>query len=578
MNAPGRYIVLDRRDCPANLRPRLQTSLDGLRSVGWTQRLELDGLEVWTPAGSALPVVQVHRRHLLIGDYHGTTTLSALCGLARDAGQLARSVIGSGWGRYVLIFRDADDVLRLLRDPTGALDAVHWVRDGLTVVTDAPVGPLDPLLPPQIEIAWDGLARIASDVAWLAFSIPLIGLSTAIQGAMTTPRTGDVLPVWTPGAAARRPNDDPSADALAAVIDRTVETLLRARPRVLAELSGGLDSAIVAAAVRRAGAAPSTTFLNYHPDQAEGDERGHARAVAAWLDLPLTEIAKPPARLDLDTLALLGLGFRPALHGLDLAYEADVADRLTRSGATGLLTGQGGDALFFQAPDPAVLRDRCLRLGPFSIGPRRLGAVAGWIRRPAFHILSLAWGWTPSGPRLDVTHPWLSDIEDLPPAKRGQIQRFTNAQMFWTDCSRSRAADLLHPLLSQPVADHCLALPSDHLVSPQSNMARDRALARQAYAGRLPPDHLARRDKGDLSRFYGDLVRDNRRQILDILADKAWTRHLGLSRAALEHSLSPEVLVSDTRSNRFLAWCAIQTWVDHWQDRIDRLRRQDIVL
>ena len=58
----------------------------------------------------------------------------------------------------------------------------------------------------------------------------------------------------------------------------------------------------------------------------------------------------------------LASGLRPALQGVDPAYDRHAAGRLAALGADGLLTGQGGDSVFFQAPDPLVAADRFRRL------------------------------------------------------------------------------------------------------------------------------------------------------------------------------------------------------------------------
>src|SRR5690606_7089434 len=136
-----------------------------------------------------------------------------------------------------------------------------------------------------------------------------------------------------------------------------------------------------------------------------------------------------------------------------------------------------------------------------------------------------------AGPR----HPWLEDISDLPPAKRGQLERLVNCQLFWTDCLRARAAPLLNPLLSQPVVEHCLGVPSDRLVVGQ----RDRGLARLAFADRLPPLIVDRRSKGDLSHFYGRVVRASAPALAGFLLEGRLVANGVLDRVDLAADLDP---------------------------------------
>ena len=117
----------------------------------------------------------------------------------------------------------------------------------------------------------------------------------------------------------------------------------------------------------------------------------------------------------------------------------------------GLADRAGRDAVFFQAPDPAVAADRFRREGPPSLSPASLAAVGRWTRHSAGTVLGCALGLRATWPRpaSGRRHPWLEDIEDLPPAKSRQLRQFVNAQLFWGDCLHARAGDLLHPLLSQ---------------------------------------------------------------------------------------------------------------------------------
>ena len=233
------------------------------------------------------------------------------------------------------------------------------------------------------------------------------------------------------------------------------------------------------------------------------------------------------------------------------------------------LTGQGGDSVFFQAPDPLVAADRFRRQGLRALNPAYLAAIGRWTRQSAWTVGRLALRGRPatgSGSR----HRWLDDASELPPGKRGQVERFVNCQLFWTDCLRARQAPLLNPLLSQPVVEHCLGVPSYRLTLGE----RDRGLARYAFADRLPPAIAERRDKGDLSHFYGQVVRGSAPILSGFLLDGRLVAHGVLDRAALETDLDPARLLWREGANAPLLAAVLEAWARHWEGRIARRRTE----
>jgi asparagine synthase (glutamine-hydrolysing) len=162
------------------------------------------------------------------------------------------------------------------------------------------------------------------------------------------------------------------------------------------------------------------------------------------------------------------------------------------------------------------------------------------------------------------SHHWLEDLDDLPPAKRGQIERLVNNQLFWTDCLRARQAPLLNPLLSQPVVEHCLGVPADRLTLGP----RDRGLARKAFSDRLPVEIRDRRSKGDLSVFYGRLIRASLPALRDLLIEGRLAEAGVLNRNQLETDLDDGRLLWGEGANQPLLAAVLETWARHWTGRI----------
>jgi len=553
----------------------LNQARDALLAVGWRSAISVEGLEVYLGPRSPLNVRLVHRRHVLIGQYRWRDrALSVVIGGSRGPIELGRDAVRSGWGRYILAWCTDDDRLGLLRDPSGAIDCLAWRRGGLRIAADQLPAEVDALLPDGLAIDWPILGEIADQPGLLSDRPPLRGLTSITPGDVAL--LGDhieTFPVWRPADACRGASWDDSPDALRRVVDSAVAGVSEGHAVLLGEISGGLDSAIVSSSLAAVGAGAKATYVNYYGDWAEGDERAYAKAAADKSGARLTMARKPVAPITPALLAPLGWGFRPALHGVDVAYDDDVARRIEGLQATALVTGQGGDAVFFQAPDPQVVIDRRRREGLRGMDPRYWAEVGRWTRHSAWTLAGLAL-WPPRPPSSHrPQHPWLADADDISPAKRGQILRLANCQLFWSDCRRARAADLLHPLLTQPVIEHVMAIPADRLIRG----VRDRGLARVAFSDRLPASILDRRDKGDLSQFYGRVVLSSLAELRPFLLDGLLSEHRLIDRVDLERELTPERLVWSPISNRPLLLAVLEVWARHWTERIEGRRRTQIM-
>lgn len=566
------YVLVDRRTTSAGGADAVDACLAGLRNEGWRQALDIEGLEAWLGPRSRLKAVQVHRRHVLIGDWRGgARSLASLIGESRSAIEIARRAVDSGWGRYVLAWiDDASDALALLRDPSGALDCVWWRTDGVTIASAEPPPELDPLWPDHVGIDWTTLADYLENVAVIADRLAVRGLSPVRPGELVITGAPSVAhEIWSPAAFCRRQRDwDDDPAALEAVVDQTTAALVSGHRHIVAELSGGLDSSVVAAGLVAAGRAKDAVFINYYGNRPEGDERLWAAESAETLGVSLEYAAKAASAVTIRQLMGPGQSLRPGLNGLDMAYDADMARRAEAAGATAILSGQGGDAVFHYAADPDIIVDRFRRIGPRALSPAWLTRMAHWTGTPAWALACRAFRVAPQS-RPEGGHHW-SGAEGLPPAKAGQLRALANVQLFWGDALRAREAELLQPLLAQPVVEHCLRIPIDVL----TRGARDRALARQAFAHRLPARLIARRGKGDLTQHYGRVVHASLPLLRPFLLEGELASRGLIDTVEMARGLDENALIRHPASNRRLIAAALEAWTRTWLARLERRRRQ----
>lgn len=546
--------------------------------AGWTLEKLTDQLWLFVSTSNAPAVRRVGPHDLLIGEVHqnDAPAFDPIKGLGHMAGPAAgRALLEKVWGSYVHVRRDAGSgEVSLLRSPCGGLEALVWSRGQAWLAASALPAWLTVALPDQIGLDWDLIAAFAADPTLQTASVALTGVHALAPGEYWSPVASCQL--WSPGAvvrsAPRRPPDRPNA--LIACVDRAVAAL--GVGKVLIEVSGGLDSAIVSTSLAASGGAIACA-LNYHVRDRQGDERAYATEVALRLQVPLTHAEKVEQPLDLAALAELSSGPRPALNAFDHHHDADVARRCRETGIEVILTGQGGDNVFFQSATPLIAADAL----PLGLSLRAAAGLARWQERSVYGLLGAALRARlgrqvkPARPRGVLTtdawqacasapsHPWLADLDGVPPAKRLQIAGLANAQIVHGACRRGMVARLRHPLLSQPVVEHCLKLPAVEL----TRGGRDRGLARDAFAARLPSSVSGRRTKGRMSAYYGRVLALSLADLRPLLLEGRLAQEGVVDRDQLAGVLTVEHLIWRGGYGVLVNLTMLELWVRAWETR-----------
>lgn len=133
---------------------------------------------------------------------------------------------------------------------------------------------------------------------------------------------------------------------------------------------------------------------------------------------------------------------------------------------------------------------------------------------------------------------------------------------------RGACADLRHPLLSQPVMEFCLGIPTLRL----TRGGRDRGLARDAFAARLPAFVAARRSKGRLSAHYGRMIAAALPGLRDLLL-KGRLVDLGvLDPIKVDAALRAEALMWRGGYGAIVQAALAELWLRAWEGRLKRLR------
>lgn len=419
------------------------------------------------------------------------------------------------WGHYLLAWADGAGEIWLLRSPVDGPPLYRAEAKGV------PCAFTELALARKLGFAQAGPDPHAVDAA-LRFpflrapATELVDVREILPGEIVDLQTGRRQPEsWTPWDHVLRPprRIEPAElrDMVAAVVSAWSDRF----DRIQLELSGGLDSSIVAACLTgRKGAWRGLTLATRDPD---GDERPYARAVTARAGVELAERWRPPPG---DPRAVPGrTRVRPGGFGLLGPSDRLFIEAAREFGAEAIFTGTGGDNIFGYITSAGPILDALRFAGPAAAwhaagdlarlardnrwkallyaGRRALRTPAPWPIEHSFLSDRYA-GNMPA-------HPWADGAKGAAPGQRTYGLALLLMQSFINAYDRALALPMIAPLLSQPLVELGLGIQSWQW----SEGGKDRALARAAFADLVPPEVLARRSKGRiLSVFLPAFARD----------------------------------------------------------------------
>lgn len=562
--------------------------LADLQARGWRLDVSAFGLAALTKGDRPPAVTPVTRRFrtdgVVIGrviereaDPQGRAKRADLELLAElDPMQACHRLCADFFGGYIVVLAQDRSAPVALRSPSGMVDAFTWRSGPVSFVgDDIPVGLAAPA---DLAVDWGGVEAVLARPVRSVAKAPLVGVTGLDPGSCRHGMAyADETALWSPATIARRGPLDVSHADLQATIDLAIDAELDGDDRVLCEISGGLDSAIIATSLAAAGR-PPVGAVNFWRDQAEADERRYAEAVALKAGVPLKAVHRDLMRLGPDTFEISARAVRPNLAAADPGNDRALVDALQNTKADVLMTGHGGDVVLFQIA-AVQLAGELLRGAPCQ--GSRIARLADIARRARRSVWSVAWEsltgrtrttrWLPpinqrdfilARPDADL-HPWTKDRRGISPARRLQIEGLVNSLDLVAQTRRGEVARISHPLLSQPVVELCLRVPANILSSGEG----ERSFAREAFANRLPPQIVRRRSKGDVTSYFGRSMAANITFLREHLLDGRLVERGLIDRARLEAVLSPGVLIRRHVYGDLLFASGLEAWVRHWAGR-----------
>ncbi|SEM51659.1 asparagine synthase (glutamine-hydrolysing) [Pseudoxanthomonas sp. GM95] len=527
------------------------------------------------------PILEVPGGGVLLGELYDrrgqrVTDLSPLHAIPTQPKRRAH-LLAHYWGEY-LLFQPVDEgsnAFCVLRDPSGALECAYllqgqrgFVTSDLAIATslDLHAGRIDwdyiqhALRYPHLKIARTGLREVTE---------LLPGCLLTVDGNHA--RTSMAWSPWQWVEPGQRLRDANEAARLVGEATRTVvQAMARTDGHVLLELSGGLDSSIVGACLAQTGARLSC-FTAVTPVPG-ADERRYAVQVARVMGCRLLESTLDYQQAS-TAFVLPRHSLRPAAWALSRAVGVAVDRAAASQQAGSLFSGGGGDTVFgylsSAAPAADAFRQAGLAQGLRAISD--LSALHGctWARAARLTVRNLLRPPKPACspnlallPAQDTTeslesHPWHHAPAGNLAGDRERIFDLASTQLFRDATLRASGRRIRMPLLAQPVMEACLRIPSWMWI----DRGRNRAVARDAFAGVLPPEVLHRRSKGSFMNYSYAVYRRNTDEISHFLLEGRLTERGLLDRQALRQVLAQTPQAGDQAFMRVFDFCMIENWI-----------------
>lgn len=500
-------------------------------------------------------------------------------------------LIESYWGRYVAILREgANQKVRIVRDPSGGLPCYLTLYRRVSIV----FSDIDPCLELGLVKPSINWKFVASMLPYSALQIRETGLNAVheLQPGERASLLGTEIEytlMWRPAELAIRGRIADAAQATAVVreaVRETVHAWASLHRSVTHNLSGGLDSSIVLGCLKSAPNEPRVTCIHYFAPTGNEDERQYARLAAKHMDVELVECELDGADAPLERLMDIRLAPKPWFYIYDLIHSPLEVRIMADCGATGAFSGAGGDGLFMQArADLAVvdyLRHFGFRPGLLGVAldAARINRSSIWTtlyegvlrhwRKPSRSVLSEFGGRRAVIPRevyerarndFSLLPPWIREAESLTPGLMWHIACLAIPPQFYESFGGATSIERTPVLMSQPVMEACLRIPSYIWITG----GRDRSIARRAFMDVLPHAIIRRTQKGLADRFNRRMFDRNAAFLREMLLDGLLVKAGLLDRTKLEEFMRVDSTSEGFEYNQVLRHhLCTEIWARRW--------------
>ena len=550
-----------------------------LREAGMEPRGHMGRLTLFAPKET--PILSLPGGGILIGDLYDelgkpAKELVSLQHLPTQSA-LRQHLLDHYWGEYLLFQpgEEGTDGFTLMRDPSGGMACAYSLQDGGGFITsDLSIASRIGLHRDRID--WDFVSHCLIYPHLKVSHTGLAGISELLPGCMLSidgKKMSNLL-AWSPWTfvAPEGRQSDPIAAArmIREITISVIHAMAETDHSLLLELSGGLDSSIVGVCLSNAHARVACcTVTTPLPGT---DERRYAGQIAERLGIDLLQQPLDFADADIG-FELPKHTLRPAVWALGRAVARAMDHVAEMQGVNSVFSGGGGDTIFCYLRSAAPAADAfracglaagyraivnlsrlhgCTVTKAARLALRKLYLDPKAPCKPDYLLLSLTDGIPPQ-----ELHPWLSAPSNALQGDRERIFDLAGNQLFADSTLRANGRRVRFPLLSQPVMEACLRVPSWMWIAG----GRNRAIARAAFSGKLPHEVLNRRSKGTFMNYTFAVYHKNKEAISRFLLDGHLCSRGLLDPRKLNLFLESPLPARDRSFMRIFDLCMIENWV-----------------
>lgn len=511
-------------------------------------------------------------------DRSGTPAdMAKLCENRCPAG-LKDHLLRNFWGTYLLFQADATELIATLSPAAAGNVPCIYRCDGRSGFLTSDISLAIDAGLYERRVDWDALAHRLLYPGIKSANTALSEVKELLPGTSLHIGISDVSvrQVWSPwtfvAPDARHATPHEAACAVGGAIESVVQAMAIADQSVLLELSGGLDSSIVAACLAHGPC--EVVCVNLITSMPGVDERHYAALMAEALGVPLhvEPLSFEHSRLDFRIpMASVAPGMGPLQHAID-EIMSEAADR---HGTNSFFSGGGGDSVFsyLRTAAPAVDAFKAAGFKKTLAAVRDLARMHQCTFWKAGRLTLSKLRRAPGPPHKPNTifladrlaemppdaHPWFSAPDDALPGDRERIFDLAGNQLFQGQAARALSRPFRFPLLSQPVMEACLRTPTWMWIDNGHN----RAIARAAFRNKLPADVLYRQSKATYISYLGAVYQKSKSQIGEFLLGGRLAEQSLIDKSSVEAFLADALPARDQTFLRLFELCMAENWVRH---------------
>lgn len=494
------------------------------------------------------------------------------------------------WGSYIALLHDKPkNTLRVFRSPFGQLPCFHFNVKGISIIFSH-VEIFSILAKYGLKIDWSYIPLYMTVAASASERTAFEGLEFLNHSQLLTisDKKKSYHFAWDPVRYAKHRLVGPVDEVgrhLRQVAFRCFEAWSSVFSRGILRLSGGFDSSLVAGILAQIDERPEIICVTMYDQSPLNDERHYARRTAQKTGYPLAEIPINAAAPDFEIFNNFPKLPWPYLLGTHWSQLEDEARIAHESGGLARFTGTGGDVLFGLLKQNLAARDYYADNGidsnsfKVAMNSAIVSNISLWsalksmitvksnerfMIREAFADPDNIWGQSLDIRLEDIERlyvpPWDGASSDIAPGRRTVIRSIMGINDYFNPTHNVSFLEPIHPLLSQPIVELCLAIPT----YVHQFDGRERGLARRVFADCLVDEVRLRQFKSNGSTFDCDMVIAHRSFFADFILGGILAERGLIDRKAIKTAINDPSSCTARQYGRIAYIASLEAWVRSW--------------